>query len=70
MINDKERIMNLVAEGVITTEEALILLENRQETTETTEETDKTTDEQTIEDFLNDIPNMQATTEKSSRDQK
>ena len=70
MINDKERIMNLVAEGVITTEEALILLENRQETTETTEETDKTTDEQTIEDFLNDIPNMQAITEKSSRDQK
>ncbi len=61
MSNHKERILNLVKEGILTNEEAIILLENRakQEKTNTNPQTQVEDEKDILDDFYADWENNQ-----------
>lgn len=61
MSNHKERILNLVKEGILTNEEAIILLENRakQEKTNTNTQTQVEDEKDILDDFYADWENNQ-----------
>ncbi|WP_016897958.1 DUF4097 family beta strand repeat-containing protein [Aerococcus viridans] len=62
MTNHKERILNLVKEGILTNEEAIILLENRAKQAESNPTTQKQVEEEKdiLDDFYADWENDQA----------
>src|SRR5699024_3243531 len=62
MTNHKERILNLVKEGILTNEEAIILLENRAKQAESNPTTQTQVEEEKdiLDDFYADWKNDQA----------
>ncbi|MEE5428546.1 hypothetical protein V2M53_11020, partial [Streptococcus pneumoniae] len=62
MTNHKERILNLVKEGILTNEEAIILLENRAKQAESNATTQTQVEEEKdiLDDFYADWENDQA----------
>ena len=67
MSNHKERILNLVKEGILTNEEAIILLENRakQEKTNTNTQTQVEDEKDILDDFYADWENNQTVDQDS-----